>query len=89
LFFLLVAGVVGVFWCFLLILGQMVIFGVGYFRRSVAWVLSPDLDDVVVDKLDEDPAQISPDTPALSPDPMRYTYVYVYRIQYLEGKKKE
>jgi hypothetical protein len=39
---------------------------------------SPDLDN----ELDEDPARISLDTPALSPDPVRYTYVYLYRIQY-------
>jgi hypothetical protein len=51
--FLLVAGVVVVFWCYLLILRQLGIFGVGtYFRRSVAWVFSPALDD----ELDEDPA---------------------------------
>jgi len=36
----------------------------GYFRRSVVWVFSPDLDD----ELDEDPARILPNTPALSPD---------------------
>jgi hypothetical protein len=47
----------------LLILGQMGIFEVGIFHRSVAWVFSLDLDD----ELDEDPAWISPDTPALSP----------------------
>jgi len=30
----------------LLILGQMGIFEVGIFRRLVAWVFSPDLDDI-------------------------------------------
>jgi hypothetical protein len=67
-FDLLIIGQMGLFevgiWCFLLILGQMGIFEVGIFRRLVAWVFSPDLDD----ELDEDPAWISPDTPALFPD---------------------
>jgi len=66
-FDLLILGEMGIFevgiWCFLLILGQMGIFEVGIFHRSVAWVFSLDLDD----ELDEDPAWISPDTPALSP----------------------
>jgi hypothetical protein len=60
--FLLVAGVVGLFCYFLLILGQMGIFvdwWRGYSRQP-----SPDLDD----DLDEDPARISLDTRALSPD---------------------
>jgi len=59
----------------------MCIFGVGIFVdwwRGYSRRPSPDLDD----ELDEDPARISPDTPALSPDPVRYRYVYVYRIQY-------
>lgn len=42
--FLLVAEVVGVFWCFLFILGQMAIFGVGIFVDrwffSLVWVFS-------------------------------------------------
>jgi hypothetical protein len=55
-----------------------------FFRRRGTKILSdsrqpsPNLDDV----LDEDPARILPDTPAVSPYPVRYTYVYVYRIQY-------
>jgi hypothetical protein len=39
------------------------------------WVFSLDLDDVINDDLDEDPARISPDTRAFSPD--------------LAGKKKK
>jgi hypothetical protein len=65
--FLLVSGVVGFFCCFLLIIGQMGIFGVGIFVdrwRGYSCRPSPDLDD----DLDEDPAWISPDTQALSPD---------------------
>jgi hypothetical protein len=78
--FLLVDGVVGFFWCFLL--GQMGIFGVdifvdrwrGYSRRP-----SPDLED----ELDEDPTRISPDTPAVSLDLVGYAGRFsVYGIQY-------
>jgi hypothetical protein len=79
--FLLLAGVVGVFWYFLLFLDQMGIFGVSIFVdrwRGYSCQPSPDLDD----ELEEDSARISPDTPALSPDPVRYTYVYVCCIQY-------
>jgi hypothetical protein len=63
--FLLVNRVVGFFWCFLL--GQMGIFGVGIFidrGRGYSRRPSPDLND----ELDENPARISPDTPAVSPD---------------------
>jgi hypothetical protein len=57
-----------------------------YFCRLVAWVFSPAVDD----ELEEDPAQISPDTPALSPDLVGYTDRPFLRISYtiLERKKK-
>jgi hypothetical protein len=48
----------------------------GYSHRSVAWVFSPDLDDIVDDELDEDSERISPDTPVLSSNP-----VIVYNIR--------
>jgi len=63
----LVARVVGFFWYFLLILGQMGIFEVGIFIdrwRGYSRRPSPDLND----ELDEDPAWISPDVQAVSPD---------------------
>jgi hypothetical protein len=71
--FLLVVVVVGVFCSFLAnwIFLEWVFSSIGgwrwYFRRSVAWVFSPDLDSIVDDELDEDPERISkassPDTP--------------------------
>jgi hypothetical protein len=52
----------------------------GYSRRP-----SPDLDN----ELDEDPGRISPDTPALSRDPVRYTYVYTYIVYNIRKNKKK
>jgi hypothetical protein len=64
----------------------------GYFRRSVAWVFSPASLDLE-DELDEDPARISPDTPALSLDltGSRRIHRPFLRIPYtiLERKKNE
>jgi hypothetical protein len=82
---LLVTRVVGVFWCFLLILGQMGIFGVGIFIDRwfflLAWVFSPALTGSR--RVGRRSVRISPDTRALSGDPVRYTYVYVYIYIYI------